>query len=92
MWMALPYRAFSVDFPTTPPGLPPYFPTLLNQVIPTDPGLKVQATIVGGFGGALAVTGLFNAGPSIVTGTSNLDRNFGNGVVHVVDQVLKPAP
>ena len=87
----MPYRAFSVNFPTTPPPpSPPYFPTLLNQVLPTNAGLKVQSTIIGGFGAALAVTGVGNPTPAISTAPFNLDKNAVNGVEHVIDKVLLP--
>ena len=83
----MPYRAFSVNFPTTAT----FFPTLLNQGIPLHPGVKVQATLIGGFGAALAVTGVGNGGiPAISTAPVNLDRNGVNGVLHVIDRVLLP--
>ncbi len=83
----MPYRAFSVNFPTTAA----FFPTLLNQGIPTHPGVMVKSTIVGGFGAALAVTGVANGGIAAnATAPSNLDKNAINGVEHVIDRVLLP--
>ncbi|MBA2248707.1 MAG: fasciclin domain-containing protein [Chitinophagaceae bacterium] len=80
-------RAFSVNFPTTAA----YFPTLLNGAIPSHPGVLVQATIIGGFGAALTVTGVGNGGlPAVSTAPVNLDKNAVNGVVHVIDRLLLP--
>ena len=83
----MPYRAFSVNFPTT--GA--FFPTLLNGAIPAHPGVKVQATFIGGFGVALQVTGAGNGGnPALSTAPTNLDKNAVNGVEHIIDRVLLP--
>lgn len=83
----MPYRAFSVNFPTTAT----FFPTLLNGGIPTHPGVKVQATFIGGFGAALQVTGVGNGGVAANSfAPANLDKNAVNGVEHIIDRVLLP--
>ena len=87
----MPYRAFSVNFPTTPQTTPPFFPTLLNQAIPTHPGLRVQSTLFNGFGVSLMVTGIGNGNnPAISNAPANLDKNAINGVEHIIDRVLLP--
>ena len=83
----LPSRAFSVNFPTTQTS----FPTLLNSVVPTHQGLLIQSTLVGGYGAALQITGANNGGIAAnSTAPTNLDQNAVNGVVHVIDRVLRP--
>ena len=83
----MPYRAFSVNFPTTAT----FFPTLLNGAITAHLGVKVQATLIGGFGAALQITGVGNGGlPANSFAPANLDKNAVNGVEHIIDKVLLP--
>lgn len=73
-------RAFSVNFATTPT---PYN-TLLT--LPTTPPTIVPV-IVANAGAAFTVKGLANSSASNVI---TKDRHAINGVVHVIDQVLRP--
>jgi uncharacterized surface protein with fasciclin (FAS1) repeats len=83
-------RAFTVNFPTTPTNVP----TLLNTAIPNHPGVALQATF--GATGVTAATVKGAANPSasnilinpLPRGSS--DQNFINGVLHKIDQVLRP--
>lgn len=85
-------RAFSVNLPTTPTAVP----TLLNSAIPTHPGVTIQATFgatgvtsatVKGVANATASNVLINPTPA-PNGTS--DQHYINGVIHKIDQVLRP--
>lgn len=85
-------RAFSVNLPTTTTN----FPTLLNGSIPAHPGVAVQATFAGPSVTAISVKGVVNPTAAAVSinptpapnGTS--DQNYINGVLHVINQVLRP--
>lgn len=84
-------RAFTVNLPATATN----FPTLLNGVIPTHPGVTLQATFSGPVVIAATVKGVGNAtaskfllDPTPYTGKS--DQNATNGVLHKIDQVLLP--
>lgn len=87
-------RAFSVNFSATPT----LYPTLLNNGIPTHPGVNVQSifaangltvTSIKVIGlGTLPPGGAPFSGPA-ATSTA-FDRNAVNGVVHVIDRVLLP--
>lgn len=87
-------RAFLVNFPTTPANVP----TLLNTAIAAHPGVTLQATFDGsGFSVTNAtVKGVANPSASNILvspipapkGTS--DQHYINGVIHVIDQVLRP--
>lgn len=85
-------RAFSVNLPTTATNTP----TLLNRAIPTHPGVTLQATF-----GAMGVTaatvkGAANPTPSniLINPTpapgGSSDQHYINGVLHKIDQVLRP--
>ena len=85
-------RAFSVNLPTTADSVK----TLLNGAIPSHPGVTLQATFgpagvtaatVKGKGNAAASNIAINPTPAPV-GTS--DQHYINGVLHVIDQVLRP--
>jgi uncharacterized surface protein with fasciclin (FAS1) repeats len=85
-------RAFSVNIPATASNVP----TLLNSAVPTHPGVAIQATF--GLTGVTAATvkGLANPSASNIAinptpepgGTS--DQHYINGVLHKIDQVLRP--
>jgi len=85
-------RAFSVNLPTTAAN----YPTLLNGAIASHPGVGLQATF--GVTGVVAATvkGAANPAPSNILinptpapgGTS--DQHYINGVIHKIDQVLRP--
>jgi uncharacterized surface protein with fasciclin (FAS1) repeats len=73
------YRYFSVNFPAAPT------PINTQLVIPGNPPTVVPVIVSNG--ATFFVKGLANATPSNVTAK---DKNAVNGVVHVIDQVLKP--
>jgi uncharacterized surface protein with fasciclin (FAS1) repeats len=85
-------RAFSVNIPATATTTP----TLLNRGIPTHPGVTLQATFGATGVTAATVKGAANTTPSNISinptpapgGTS--DQNYINGVLHIIDQVLRP--
>lgn len=85
-------RAFSVNIPTTSTRV---F-TLLNSAVPTHPGVMIQATFGATGVTAATVKGAANATASNIQinptpapgGTS--DQHYINGVLHVIDQVLRP--
>ena len=90
-------RVFTNNFPTTATN----FPTLLNGVLTTHPGLTLQVTMGAPFATAATVKGLENATAANITinaspllpdpvGTS--DQNYLNGVIHKINQVLMPLP
>jgi uncharacterized surface protein with fasciclin (FAS1) repeats len=85
-------RAFTNNFPTTPTS----YPTLLNSAVPTHPGVSLTCTFTGPFISAATVKGAANPTASNIAinptpepnGTS--DQFFVNGVIHKIDQVLRP--
>lgn len=91
-------RAFSVNLPTTPTAVP----TLLNGSIAAHPGVTLTATF--GLAGVTAATvkGVANAtasniainptpdNPASAAQTGSSDQHFVNGVLHKIDQVLRP--
>lgn len=85
-------RAFSVNIPTTATSTP----TLLNSAIPAHPGVSVQAVFGATGVTAATVKGAANPSPSNIlinptpanNGTS--DQHYINGVIHIIDQVLRP--
>ena len=89
-------RAFTNNFPTTATN----YPTVLNSVVPTHPGLGIAAAFTppSPFASAATVKGLVNATAANVfinptpepNGTS--DQHYLNGVLHVINQVLLPQP
>jgi uncharacterized surface protein with fasciclin (FAS1) repeats len=88
-------RAFTVNLPTTATN----FQTLLNGVIPTHPGVSIAATFATppGFSvSAATVRGAANPSasniqinPTPAPGGSS-DQNYVNGIIHIIDQVLRP--
>lgn len=80
-------RAFTPNFPTTETAIP----TLLNGAVPSHPGVKLMATFTGPFVTAATVKGVANptASKLIINATSS-DQHFINGVLHKIDQVLRP--
>ncbi len=80
----LPSKAFSVNYPEAPT----FFPTLLNNGIPTHPGVQVDADFAGPFVTALKVTGVGNGG--MVSNATPYDINAVNGILNIIDQVLLP--
>lgn len=85
-------RAFTVNFPTTLTN----FPTLLNSGIATHPGVGLQATFGTPSVTTASVKGAANPSASNIqinptpanNGTS--DQHYINGVLHKIDQVLRP--
>ncbi|MCU0382187.1 MAG: fasciclin domain-containing protein [Chitinophagaceae bacterium] len=88
-------RAFSNNLPTTATA----YPTLLNGVVPTHPGITLQATFgAPPFVTAATVKGLANATasnvlitlPPVMEPGGSSDQHYVNGVLHKIDQVLLP--
>lgn len=88
-------RAFTNNFPTATT----YYPTLLNGAIPTHPGLGLTATFgvpfvatatVKGAGNATASNIIINASPLTPDPKGTSDQQYLNGVLHKIDQVLRP--
>lgn len=90
-------RAFTNNFPTDPTAVL----TLLNQGLPTHPGVTIKAGFGVPFATSATVKGLYNSTASNIIinaapltpdpyGTS--DQHFVNGVIHKIDQVLLPLP
>ncbi len=83
-------RAYTVNLPTTSANTP----TLLNSAVPAHPGVTVQAAFGATGVTAATVKGVANATASNILinplpgGTS--DQNYINGVLHKIDQVLRP--
>lgn len=83
-------RAFSVNIPTAATPVP----TLLNTVVAAHPGVTIQATFGATGVTAAQVKGTANTSASNVlidprpNGTS--DQHYINGVIHKIDQVLRP--
>lgn len=86
-------RAFTVNLPTTST---PGYRTFLNTVVATHPGVTLQATFGATGVTAASIRGVANPSASVVIinptpapgGTS--DQHYVNGVLHVIDQVLRP--
>lgn len=84
-------RAFNNNLPTTQTN----FPTLLNSAVPSHPGIGLKATFTGTFVSAATVKGIANPTASNILinptpGTGSSDQFFLNGVLHKIDQVLRP--
>jgi uncharacterized surface protein with fasciclin (FAS1) repeats len=84
-------RAFTVNLPAATTN----FPTLLNSAIPTHPGIGLQATFTGPVTSAVTVKGAANASAATVflnptPGSGTSDQNATNGVLHKINQVLRP--
>ncbi len=84
-------RAFTVNLPTAVTN----FPTLLNSAIPLHPGIGLQATFTGPVVSAATVKGAANASAAVVLlnptpGAGTSDQNATNGVLHKINQVLRP--
>jgi uncharacterized surface protein with fasciclin (FAS1) repeats len=84
-------RAFSVNIPTTETNSA----TLLNTVVPTHPGVSVEAVFGPTGVTAATVTGVGNGGAAsniiinpLPNGSS--DQNYLNGTLHKIDRVLLP--
>jgi hypothetical protein len=85
------YRAFSVNFSTTPT----FVQTLVKNAVPLHPGILVTPTFTGPFVTNLAFSsyGSFPPGgaPFSYTATAiGPDKHAVNGVFHVLDKVLLP--
>jgi uncharacterized surface protein with fasciclin (FAS1) repeats len=90
-------KAFTNNFSKTQETIP----TLLNSVVPSHGGLKIQATYTDGvpFPIAVSVKDVYNMSPdaNVIMGTpltpepaGKSDQNYINGVMHKIDQVLLP--
>ena len=85
-------RAFLNNFPTTATS----YPTLLNSAFPSHPGVSLTCSFTGPFVTAATVKGIANPTASNIlinptpepNGTS--DQFFVNGVLHKINQVLRP--
>lgn len=85
-------RRFLVNFPTTATAVP----TVAHGSVPTLPLITLQATLGATGATAATVKGGANATASNIqinptpapAGTS--DQNYVNGVLHIIDQVLRP--
>lgn len=84
--------AFTVNLP----AVGTFVPTLLNTAVPTHPGVRVQASFTGPVVTAASVQGAANTSASniLINPTPNpggtSDQFFTNGVLHKIDQVLRP--
>lgn len=81
-------RGFSVNIPTTATAVP----TLLNTAIAAHPGVTIQATFGATGVTAATVKGVANTTASnvLVNPRSTSDQHYINGVLHKIDQVLRP--
>ena len=84
-------RAFSVNLPTTATSVP----TLLNAAVASHPGVSLTATFLGPFVSAATVKGIANPTASTIlinpaSGTGTSDQHYLNGVLHKINQVLRP--
>jgi uncharacterized surface protein with fasciclin (FAS1) repeats len=80
-----------VNLPTTATS----YPTLLSTALPTAPPVTVQATFGATGVTATTVKGAANTTASNIQvnptpGTGTSDQHYVNGVLHVIDQVLRP--
>ncbi len=85
------YRAFSVNFPSTPS----FVSTLVNAAFAPHPGILVKPTYAGPFVTALTFSsyGSTTAGAPAFSYTANavaLDRLAVNGIFYIIDKVLIP--
>jgi uncharacterized surface protein with fasciclin (FAS1) repeats len=84
------YRAFSVNFPSTPM----FVKTLVNAGFAPHPGIRVAPTYTGPFVTALAFSSYGSLTPgapfSYTANTVGMDRLAVNGVFHIIDKVLLP--
>ena len=87
-----PGRAYTVNFPTTATT----YHTLLNSAVPIHPGVTLQASFTGPSVTAATVKGAANPTASnlIINPTpapnGSSDQHYLNGVIHKIDQVLRP--
>lgn len=82
-------RAFTVNIPTADTRVN----TLLNTALPAHPGVTLQATLgATGMTTAATVKGAANPAPSniLIDPRSTSDQHYINGVIHKIDQVLRP--
>jgi uncharacterized protein (TIGR02145 family) len=90
-------KAYANNFNTTQENIP----TLLNTVVPTHEGLKIQASYTNGVPFPIGVTvkDIYDNSPyaNIIMGTlltpepvGKSDQNYFNGVLHKIDKVLSP--
>ena len=81
-------RAFSVNLPATATAVK----TLLNSVVAAHPGITVQATFVSLAPGVSVVAAATAKGAANATASNltTLDVHCVNGVMHKIDQVLRP--
>ena len=86
-------RAFTNNLPATLSN----YPTVLNSVIPSHPGLAIQATFGNPLVTAATVKGAANETASniliammVPEPAGSSDQHYLNGVLHVIDQVLLP--
>ena len=91
-------RAYTNNMPTTATA----FPTILNSVVPTHPGVKLKATInpPNPFVASATVKDVYSNSPAanIIINASPLtpepfgtsDQEYINGVLHKIDAVLLP--
>lgn len=86
-------RVFSVNIPTTATAVKTYLNSTQQTVL--HPGVTIQATFGATGVTAATVKGAFNPTPSNIQinpapGTGTSDQHYINGVMHIIDQVLRP--
>jgi len=82
-------RAFTVNFPGTATRVT----TLISLSAPSlDPGVNLQATLTGPVASAASVKGAANPSASnvLLNPFSTSDQHYLNGVIHKIDQALRP--
>ncbi len=84
---ATPWRAFSNNFTNTPT----FYKTLVNASVSVHPGVSVQSFFTGLSVDSMKVIGLGNGGvASTSKPATTFDKHGVNGVVHLIDIVLRP--
>jgi uncharacterized surface protein with fasciclin (FAS1) repeats len=83
----VPHRVFSVNFEPTPG----FYQTLVNASVAAHPGVSVTSFFTGQVVDSMKVIGV-GAGSELATAKppTTFDRHGVNGVVHVIDRVLRP--
>jgi uncharacterized surface protein with fasciclin (FAS1) repeats len=85
------FRAFSVNFPTTPA----LYKTLVNNSVASHPGVMISSSFTGPFATAMqfAGVGTVPSGGAPFSAPANavaLDKQGVNGVYYIIDKVLLP--
>lgn len=82
-----PWRTFSVNFSNTAT----FYKTLVNASVSIHPGVSVQSFFTGNVVDSMKVLGI-GLGSTIATAkpAANFDKHGINGVVHIIDAILRP--